>query len=102
MSSISSIPLSSSSASAATERAGVIARIGPRGAAGAAGEAFVARAGDSVEVSPEALAASAGQAQSEKVARIREQLANGTYNVDEKLAVVADRIARVLNGRSEG
>jgi anti-sigma28 factor (negative regulator of flagellin synthesis) len=61
---------------------------------------------DAVELSAAALAASRGQAvegpegetadtqRAEKLARIRQQIVNGTYETDDKLAVVADRIAQ--------
>ncbi len=97
--------LSSVSSTGLTERGGVIGRIGPRSPqSSAAGEGVSARAAsdrvDQVEVSAAALAASqtSGAGVSEKVARIKAQIDSGTYDLDEKVAVVADRLSRTLRG----
>ncbi len=95
MTSISGLGLTTQlTATTAAERSQVVGRLGAR-AAGIESPASADR--DVVEVSAEALLAAQQQAQpSERVARLKQLIAAGVYESDDKLTVVADRIAKAL------
>ncbi|MCU0689557.1 MAG: flagellar biosynthesis anti-sigma factor FlgM [Phycisphaerales bacterium] len=94
MSSLSNI--SGLNASAAASRiGGVIARVGPQGVSPAS--VGVARA-DSVSLSPEALQAAEASdtARAERLARIKQEIQSGAYDSADKVAIVADKLARMF------
>jgi anti-sigma28 factor (negative regulator of flagellin synthesis) len=85
------------------DRASVIARLGPRAVPGETQPQSTARGVDEVSLSAEAQSASRQQqpsdqpnARAERLALIKAQIQDGTYDSDDKLTIVADRIARRL------
>jgi anti-sigma28 factor (negative regulator of flagellin synthesis) len=94
MSSLSNIS-GLSAASAASRVGSVIARVGPQGVTPAT--VGVSRA-DSVSLSPEALQAAEATdtARAERLARIKQEIQSGAYDSADKIAVVADKLARML------
>lgn len=93
MSSIPSINANALNAARATDRPAVIGRIGVEPETLGATKSV-----DSVEISPEALAAAAtaDDARAQRLARIKSQIQAGTYDEESKLVFAADRIARGL------
>ncbi|MFN7375539.1 MAG: flagellar biosynthesis anti-sigma factor FlgM [bacterium] len=84
------------------DRASVIARLGPRAVPGETQPQSAGRGLDEVSLSAEAQSASRQQpsdqpnARAERLALIKAQIQDGTYDSDDKLTIVADRIARRL------
>lgn len=84
------------------DRPQVIGRIGQKNTLDATAAAIAAETTaktDSVEISTEALAASAttDTARAHRIAQIKAQIQAGTYGEDDKLAFAADRIAKALS-----
>jgi anti-sigma28 factor (negative regulator of flagellin synthesis) len=98
MSTLSSITSSSSP---------IIGRIGPRGVESRISQTAAASApADQVEISASALNAARSaqqadqstfeQARQARINTVRQQIQDGTYDLDEKATIVADRLARAL------
>jgi anti-sigma28 factor (negative regulator of flagellin synthesis) len=58
------------------------------------------RHGDTVEFSPAARAAGEAPIRSDLVDRVRREIANGTYETDDKLEYVSQKLARMLDVRA--
>jgi anti-sigma28 factor (negative regulator of flagellin synthesis) len=99
MSSLSNMS-SLNAASAASRVGGVIARVGPQGVSPASGAVPVGAGtrADSVSLSPEALQAAEAtdSARAERLARIKQEIQSGAYDSADKIAVVADKLARMF------
>ncbi len=80
--------------------AGIAARSGPRSSSTPAGESPPVSAADAVEISELGRMLSsldqAGQVRAEKVAQIRQAIAEGTYVTDDKIALTAERLLDAL------